>query len=442
MNNSNVLKSKKVRNWVLILIVVLIVVFVALRFSPARAGNTPVEVTGTVVSLNVAETVEASGSLEAQPFASLTWNTSGVVEEVYVKAGDQVKAGDVLMKLKTNSVSSSIISAQADLVTAQQDLEDLLVNSDADLAQAVIDLRDAQQAYQRAVNYLEFLERSKTTRQTQAKTFIEDVNRGGKKYVFKTKTFKGPASEDWIIEAENDLALKKAQLEDAQRAYDRLKDGANAQDITAAQARIDAAQATVDSMSVIAPFDGQVLYVESQPGDVVTTEVVALNMANLDHLYIETRVDETEIANVTVGDPITATLDAVEGIELTGQVVAIDPLGEVESDSVQYAVQINVAKVTEDVFLPLGSTATVIIEVEPAKASLAVPITAVQNDDQGEYVSVVQSNGSTKRVDVKTSTIVDDLVVVTGDLKEGDSLMTGQSNDLQGPGGGLFGGGN
>ena len=441
MNNSNVLKRKKVRNWVLILIVVLIVAFVAPRFSPARAGNTPAEVAGTVVSLNVAETVEASGSLEAQPFASLTWNTSGVVEEVYVKAGDQVKAGDVLMKLKTNSVSSSIISAQADLVTAQKDLDDLLVSSGADLAQAVIDLRDARQAYDRAANYLEFLERSETTQQTQSQTFIEDVNRGGKKYVFKTKVFKGPAPEDWIIEAENDLALKKAQLEDAQRTYDMLKDGANAQDISAAQARIDAAQSTVDSMSIIAPFDGQVLYVESQPGDVVNTVSAALNMANLDHLYIETQVDESDIENVTAGDPITATLAAVDGLELTGQVAAIDPLGEADSGSVQYTVWIDIDTVAEDVFLPLGSSANVTIQVEPVRASLAVPITAIQNDDQGEYLFVIQDDGSTKRVAVVSSTIVGDLVIVTGDLKEGDSLAAGQSNGLPGPRGGLFGGG-
>ena len=239
---------------------------------PRTSENAASEAAGKVVSVNVAETVDASGSLEAQPFASLTWNTSGVVEEVYVKAGDQVKAGDVLMKLKTSSVSSSVISAQADLANAQKDLDALLSSSSTDLAQAVIDLRNAKQAYDRAANYVEFLERSKTTRQTQSKMFIEDVNRGGKRYVFKTKVFKGPAPEDWFIEAGNDLALKKAQLEDAQRAYDRLKDGANAQDVTAAQARIDAAQATVDTMSIIAPFDGQVLYVESQPDDVVTTD--------------------------------------------------------------------------------------------------------------------------------------------------------------------------
>ncbi len=441
MDAKSIFKGKKARYWWIGLILVLVVLFLIPRFVSARSDNA-VNSTAKVVSVNVAETVDTSGFLEAQPFASLTWETSGAVEEVYVKAGDKVKAGDVLMKLKTTSVSANIISAQAELVNAQKELDDLLVSSSTDFAQAVIDLRDARQAYDRAANYLEFLERSKTTQQTQSKKFIDSINRGGKKYIFKTKEFKGPAPEDWFIEAENDLALKKAQLEDAQRAYDRLKDGANVQDVTAAQARIDAAQATVDSLSIIAPFDGQVLYVESQPNDVVTTESTALNMANLDHLYIETQVSELNIASLKVGDPVTATLEAVPGLELTGQVAAISALGEVDSsNSVQYTIRIDIDQIPGDVFLPLGSTANVTIRVKEAMESLAVPITVIQNDAQGEYVLAIQADGSTKRVDVVTGTIVGDLVTVTGDLKEGDSLMASQNNGMPGPGG-MFGGRN
>ena len=107
----------------------------------------------------MAQTVEATGSLRAQPFASLTWETEGVVQDVYVEAGDQVKAGDVLMKLNTNSVPSSILSAQADLSTAQKELDDLLISSEEELAQAVIDLKDAHEMYDEAVNYLKYLQR-------------------------------------------------------------------------------------------------------------------------------------------------------------------------------------------------------------------------------------------------------------------------------------------
>jgi hypothetical protein len=51
----------------------------------------------------------------------------------------------------------------------------------------------------------------------------------------------------------------------------------------------------------------------------------------------------------------------------------------------------------------------------------------------------LQTDGSTKRVDVVSSTIVNDLVVVKGGLQEGDTLMTAQNNGL--PAGGPFGGG-
>jgi multidrug efflux pump subunit AcrA (membrane-fusion protein) len=87
-------------------------------------------------------------------------------------------------------------------------------------------------------------------------------------------------------------------------------------------------------------------------------------------------------------------------------------------------VLVEVDQVTEDVFLPLGATANVTIQLAPATAALAVPTALVQHDAKGDYVLVVQSDGSTRRVDVVTATVDGDLVLVTGDLKAGDTLTT------------------
>ncbi len=432
-------KNKKIRNGLFALLAVAVIATVAFQvMSPATASASTSATQEKVVALEVAQTIEASGSLDAQPFAALSWNTSGTVEKVNVQPGDQVQAGDVLMTLQTLSVSSSIISAQADLVNAEKDLDDLLNSSDTELAQAVIDMRDAQEAFDKADNYLKYLQTSQKVPQTETRAYIEH-KRNSWQYVYKTKTFKGPAPEDWIIEAENDLALKKAELEDAQYTYDRLKDGPNAQDILAAQAKVDAAQATVNSLYIIAPFDGQVLSVESHVGESVDTGQLAVNLADMSHLYVEAQVDESDVANVKAGQQVDVTLDALPGAALTGQVMAINPVGEEVSGLVKYNVRIDLDAVEDQSFIPLGTTANVTIHVKDATASLAVPITTIQNDANGEFVMVLQNNGSTKRIDVISGVIVNDLVVVNGDLVEGQIVLSNNASSFTAPN--PFGGG-
>ncbi len=435
----NLWNNKKVRNWAIVGIVVIAAILMARRFSPARANNPTAASPATVTSLDVAETIEASGSLEAQPFASLSWKTSGVVEAVNVKPGDFVKADSILLTLDPTSTSASIVSAQADLVTAQKNLEDLLT-SGTDLAQAAIDLKTAQEDYDSAVYYLRYLQTdNKVPQTTYSAKLVKSGN--GWRYDYTTENFKGPAPKDWIIEAENDLALKKAELEDKQREYDRLLAGETSADVIAAQAEVDAAQVTVNSLSIIAPFDGEVLSVEHHVGDVVDTGDLSINLADMDHLYVETQVDESDIENVKLGNLAEVTLDAVPGVTLTGEVTAINPVGEVDSGLVKYKVRVDLNKLEEETFLPLGTTANVVIQIKAASKTLMVPITAIQNDSEGEYVLVIQGGTSTLRVNVVGGAIVGDLVAVTGDLKEGDRVQVGQASSGTGPGG-PFGGGN
>jgi HlyD family secretion protein len=434
----NLWKNKTVRNWTIAGVAVIAALLLAWGFSPAKANDTTVATEATVASLDVAETIEASGSLEAQPFASLSWKTSGVVEAVNVKPGDFVKADTILLTLDPTSTSASIVSAQADLVTAQKNLEDLLT-SGTDLAQAAIDLKNAQEDYDDAVYYLRYLQTDTKVPQTAYGAKLEQTNSGWK-YKYTAENFKGPAPKDWIIEAENDLALKKAELEDAQREYDRLLAGDNSADVIAAQAEVDAAQATVNSLSIIAPFDGEVLSVDNHMGDVVDTGELSVNLADMDHLYVETQVDESDIANVKLGNQAEVTLDAVPGVTLTGEVTTINPVGEVDSGLVKYKVRVELDKVNDEIFLPLGTTANVVITVKEAAATLTVPITAIQNDAQGEFVWIIQSDGSTKRVDVVSGSIVGDQVVVTGDLQDGDRIQLVQTSGFEAPN--PFGGGN
>jgi len=427
----NVFKNKKTRLWGILGVLLVIGLVTWTVFASAGSANATAEPASqaTVVSLQMEETVEATGSLEAQPFAALKWKTGGVVDAVNVQPGDVVKAGDILVTLQPSSTSASIVSAQADLVNAQEQLDDLL-HSNTEFAQVVINLKEAQEDFDEAQAYLEYLQTEDKIPQTETRVYLQQTP-AGYKYQYKVRNFKGPATEDMLTEAKNDLALKQAKLEDLQRDYDRLKDGPNAQDILAAQARVDAAQATVNMLSIIAPFDGVVLSVEDHAGDVVNANELSVNVADLDHLYVETQVDESDVAKVREGNPAQVTLDALPGVTLTGRVAVVNPVGAAVGGLVKYNVRIELDP-AEDMFLPLGSTANVAIKVADSQTMLAVPIVAIQNDADGEYVWVVR-NGETVRVDVVGGAIYEDLVAVTGDLQAGDVLEVVHENSFKAP---------
>jgi len=95
--------------------------------------------------------VGATGSVRANQTAILAWQTTGRIEAINVKVGDEVTVNQVLATLARDSLSPSIISAQADLITAQKNLDELKTSS-AQAAQAQLNLANAQKNLEDAKN--------------------------------------------------------------------------------------------------------------------------------------------------------------------------------------------------------------------------------------------------------------------------------------------------
>ena len=503
----NVLKNNKTRNWGILAAVVIVGILAWRLFGLAGSANATasIENEALVSSVDLEETIEASGSLEAQPFASLNWKTGGIVESVNVQPGDFVKSGDVLVTLQPESTSASLVSAQADLETAQANLRALIAPDGSSVGSAIenaskgfedwndsrVDLMDAL-SYNRGggdddlfddvitarddlVNALEDYPLAANTdaqfyywtARADSLGYTGDYNYATLKTSLRAELDKEDADYvDEILAAQVEFeSLAKAfgeSMEDQDDAIDAMKAfGAyeqsadalldalqaeygvlvqpSASDLTSAQAKVDSAQANVNNLSVVAPFDGQVLSVDDRIGDTVAAGDLSVNMADMNSLYVETQVDESDIANVKLGNQVEVTLDALPDILFTGEVSAINPVGENISGLVKYTIRVALDPVSDDTFLPLGTTANVIIKVRDASATLIVPIAAIQNDEQGEFVWVIQNDGSTKRVDVVSGSIVGDQVAVTGDLFMGNRLQLVNTSDFTAPN--PFGGG-
>jgi HlyD family secretion protein len=398
--------------------------FRTLNIGKAKADNVEL---ATVTTTSMADVVEATGEFEVHPYAELTWSTSGTVEKVNVSAGQKVKQGDVLMSLQTTSVSASIISAKATLIDAQKKMDDLL-NSDTNRAQAWIDLKDAKDKLDKAQDYRDSLNEKVTIE--SFKLVVVQTPMGPRK-IPKLHRYKYLPDAETIANADADLALAKAQYTDAQRTYDHLKDGVNSDDLAAAQANVDAAQSTVNAMTILAPFDGEILYVDTTKGDVVTTGKSALIMADTNHYYVNAQVDEADISTVRVGQEVAISSDGMSGVTLSGLVDSINPVGENLNGLIKYTV--NIALDPAETQIMLGSTANLVITVSPETTRSLVPLSAIQNGSDGEFIQV-QVNGQVNKVAVVTREIVGNDVVISGDVQPGDQVVINASTSTSLPG--------
>lgn len=287
--------------------------------SAGQAAQATPEAVPTVIA---DDTIIAEGRVEPLQYAEIAFSTSGVVSEVLVKTGEQVKKGQPLIRLGDES-ETNYAAAQLELVTAQQDFIDLLNSSSSDLAQVVIDLKVAQEAYDKADDYLHYLQDSKKVPQTETRTYLIQTWKGYE-YRYKTKSFKGPAPQDWIIEAENDLALKKARLDEVQRAYDRTKDGVDADQLALLEAQLNAANARVAAFSVIAPFDGVVADLNAKVGGSINAGEIAVTVADFSNWLVKTTdLTEIDVVELAEAQPVVVTLDAIPDVRLKGTVLSI-----------------------------------------------------------------------------------------------------------------------
>jgi HlyD family secretion protein len=412
------------RTWIIIGVIVVVLLVVVFFLTRGGGEQASLFQTATAERGSLQATVGATGSVRAKQSAVLVWETTGIVEKVYANVGDEVAKDEVLASLAKSSLNQSVILAEADLASAQKALEDL-VNSDTARAQALRDLDKAEEDYKDAYNYRLGL---------NGKINIADVylERG----VPKVRYHKGYADAETIADADEKLALAEAQLNDARRNYERVKDGVDPADVAAAEARVAAAQSTLDTARIIAPFKGTVTQASPAVGDQASTGTVAYRVDDLSDLLVDVQVSEVDINSVFIDQGATLTFDAVLGRTepYHGKVVKVSQAGDTVSGVVSFTVTVELTDADE--YVKPGMTAAVNIIVEEVKDVILIPNRAVRlmNDERVVYLLV---DGTPKDVKVKLgSTDGINSVLAEGEIKEGDPIILNPPSMMGGPFGG------
>ena len=419
---------RKNRRFLIILLIVGVVASAFLYVRGSRADATTEFQTATIARGNLTATIGATGTVRAKQTAVLVWQAAGTVDTVNVSVGDDVSANVELASLLKTSLPQGVIMAEADLIDAQKALDDLLT-SDTSRAEAVIALRDAQVVYDRAANWRKELNGRIHIKKIVYKKF-------GNRTVPILKEYRGYADKETIAKADEDLALAKAKLDDAQRALDNLSNG-NSAEMIAAHARVDAAQATLNLARITAPFSGTVTESHSLAGDQVGAGATAFRLDNLSSLFVDVEVSEVDINSVSIDQAATLSFDAILDRNYHGKVVQVAKAGNDVNGVVSFTVTVELTDADE--LVKPGMTAAVNITVEEIQDVMLVPNRAVRLVDGSRVVYLLVENQPVK-TELSLGPSSDTMSVIAGgDVIEGDTVILNPPVEF-GPGGGPGGG--
>jgi HlyD family secretion protein len=441
--------------------VVVVIAVIIIAASLNRQSGTSSDYQTTVVQNGtLTSTVEGSGTVASTHTTTLAWQTSGQVDEVNVQIGDIVHSDNVLARLVQSSLSSNIINAQVELISAQRNLESAL-NADSARAQAQLDLIAAQNTYDSANSAYQTLliqNRGATDaeiQQVQSKLTIAQSNWENARDAYArvssnpdsdpTKAqaylslynatqalhaaensldyFSSKPSTVAINKAKATLELAQVALADAQAAFDRVQDGPDPYNVAAAQAKVDAAQSIVNQAQITSPFDGTITQMSVSPGNIVSAGTKAFRVDDLAHMVMSVEVTEIDINNVKPDQSATIVFDAIPNKIYHGKVVQVDMAGTTSQSSTTFSALVELTD--SDELVKPGMAGIVTILTNYIENALLVPSTAVFTDDNtGQQFVYRVKNGGLEQVIVTVGASSDTSTQITSnELQQGDVIL-------------------
>lgn len=361
---------------------VVLLVFLALTLSacanqqqPAVEDNTPSD---TVISSGG---MVAEGQIKPVNAVNLSFQARGVVEEINVKIGDKVSAGDVLARLSNASqAEAGLAAANLELLNAQQALDTLIRTGDGNLAQMwtaymnaqalraeaerewedlnidniedqieetesdVLDLEEDLQDAQDEFDKYKDLDKDNSKRKTAA----DDLESAQEDFNEAVRELEELMRERDVVRVALDAAI--ANEAEAKYQWDLSTDGANKDQLMFAEARLESAKAQVaaaeDALSnyvLTAPFDGVVADVGIEVGEQVGAESRAVSIVDASAWVVESSdITELEVVDIEVGQPVSIVADALPDVRMDGVVTAVSQASYTQSGDVLFTVYISV----------------------------------------------------------------------------------------------------
>jgi len=371
------------------------------------AEGTVAEVSTVTRSQTLRSFVTASGEIVATRYADIGSASMGRLVSLNVREGDKVRAGQLLARIDPVQAASSADSAAAAVRALESEAlgaANQIKASQADLAAAEARAAEAERQ----------LKRARELRQS------------------------GLIAQSELDTAQANFETSTAQVRSAEAAIRRLEQTQAAAERRVAQGRADVARARdqLNKTDITAPIDGVVTRLEVEEGEMVVIGVqnqpgtILMTISDLSSINAEVKVAEADVLRLSLGNPATATLEALPGQKFDGKVVEIGasalPQVGTQAAAREFKVKVRLEG-NLDVLRP-GLTCDAEILVAERNNVLTVPLQAVvqrTGTDGTPQVGVfVVENGVATFRPAKTG-IIGGLTIEIDGVPEGASVVSG-----------------
>jgi HlyD family secretion protein len=317
---------------IFLLVVVIGAIFGTMFFLYQKSKKKPVvyEIKSPFIS-NVVKKTVATGSVVPRKEIQIKPQVSGIIEELFIEAGQQVKKGDLIARVK-------IIPNMVELN-----------NAESRLNKAKINFEDAKLVYER-----------------QKKVYEQGVIPQAEFQQFKLTYLNAMEEQET---AESNLQL--------------IKEGVSKKSGAATNTLI---RSTIQGMVLEVPVEVGNSVIESNTFNEGTT---IASVADMGEMIFEGKVDETEVGKLKLGMPLILSIGAIEDEKFDAALEYIAPKGKEENGAIQFEIKADV-KLKNNSFIRAGYSANADIVLDRKDSVMVIPESLIKFEKEGDsaYVEI------------------------------------------------------
>ena len=344
---------------VIILIVIIVAFSTALIYLWQKNQEDPITYSSESPShQTIVVKTMATGSIVPKEEVLIKPNISGVIEKVFIEAGDYVNRGDLIAQIKVIPNASTLTSAKNNIASNRNALQTSQIN----------------------------LETQKAIYDRQKELFDKGV--------IAVNEF--DQVNNSYLQAKQSVEQARINVQQARQNYDIIKTGTTSGLGNIAQTQV---RATVSGMVLDVPVKAGNQVIEANNFNEGTS---IASLADVKKMIFEGKVDESEVGKIKEGLPLEITVGAIENETFDAVLDYIAPKGVAENGAIQFAIKGTLTQI-DSTFIRAGLSANASIILDKADNVLAIKEALVQYDKETKnpYVEIEVGDQDFERKDVE-----------------------------------------